>query len=206
MYTKAKIFNLALGVLLLQRQIANPDTDTSNECKVLNTHWPTAFRKTIEDLDLDSMSSQKVLELITADPTDYPEWKYVYKYPSKCAFFRRIKSCVTTDNRSTKIPKLVRLYNGEKAIFTNEQNAIAEYIPDDIDLTQLSANVGLCIAHYLALLSSPLVTGKGADKLRKEIEARYVALKGDAQEQDRNENFNYEDDVTQSEFVESRYS
>lgn len=204
MYTKAKIYNLALSALLLQRQIADPDTDQSNEAKVLNTHWDTAFRSTLEDLDLDSTSFQKALELIEQDNEDYPEWKYIYKYPTTSAFFRRIKSTAKVDNRTTHVPKVVRQFSNKKAIFTNEEDAIAEFISYDIRLDQLSATIGLCIAYRLASLSAPLITGKGSDRLRKDIEMRYVGYKGQAQEQDQRENFNYEDDSTTSEFVEAR--
>lgn len=204
MYTKAKIYNIALGALLLQRQVSNPDQDQSNECKVLNTHWDTAFRSTLEDLDLDSLSTQETLELLAEDPEDFPEWKYVYKYPTNCAFFRRIKSTVHTDDRSTHIAKKVGLYNGQKAIFTNEYEAVAEIIPHDLNLSTLSANVGLCVAYKLALLSAPLIVGKGAKALREDIQGRYVMAKGEAQEQDRRENFNYVDEEVESEFVRAR--
>lgn len=204
MYTKPKIYNLALGALLLQRQISDPDNDQSNECKVLNTHWDTAFRSTLEDLDLDSLSSQETLELLETDPADYPEWKYIYKYPTNCAFFRRIKTTSHIDDRSTHIPKKVGVFEGVKAIFTNEYAAIAEIIPHDLNLSLLSANAGLCVAYKLALLSAPLIVGKGAKPLREDIQEKYIIAKAEAQEQDRRENFNYLDPEVESEFVRSR--
>ncbi len=54
------------------------------------------------------------------------------------------------------------------------------------------------------MLSAPLVTGKGSQKLMEAIAARYVVIKADAQEQDRNENFNFQDDDVSSEFVQAR--
>lgn len=204
MYTKAKIFNLALSQLLLQRQIADPDTDFSNENKVLNTNYDSAFRSTLEDLDLDSTSTQVTLELIEEDPEDFPNWKYVYKYPSVCAFFRRIKSTAEMDNRSTHIPKRIGMFGAQKAVFTNELDAVAEIIAHDVPLGMLSATVGLAIAQRLAALSAPLIVGKGAEKLRDAIEKRYLILKAEAQEQDRRENFNFTDPEVESEFVEAR--
>lgn len=202
MYTKAKIFNLALGALLLSRQIENTDTDTSKECKVLNTHWDTAFRATLEDLDLDSTATQADLELIEEDPNDL--WNYSYKYPSKCVFFRRIQTTVLTDTRATRVPLRISVKDGIKVIFTNAEEAVGEYIPHDIPLSSLSANVGLCIAYKLAILSAPLVTGKGAAKLREEIQKNYTIAKMEAQEQDQRENMNFLDDDTESEFVAAR--
>lgn len=209
MYTKAKIFNLALGALLLQRQVANADTDQSNEAKVLNQHWDVAFRSTLEDLDLDSCSQPSPLELmvtfdLNASPT--PQWLYAYKYPSNCAFFRRINSTARVDCRTTHIPKRVGLYNGSKVIFTDEINAVAEIIPTDLSLTVLSATAGLCIAYRLALLAAPLATGKGAAKLVEQIGKNYVVTKAEAQAQDERENFVFEDESVTSEFVNARLS
>ncbi len=206
MYTKAKIYNLALGALLLQRVITDTVTDQSNECKVLNTHYDTALRSTLEDMDLDSTSSQRALELLATDDEDYPEWTYIYAYPSACAFLRRIKSVAVMDNRTTHIPKRVGMYGTRKAIFTNEALAVVEMIQHDLPISSLTATAGLVVAYRLALLSAPLIVGKGADRVRKQIQENYILAKAEAQEQDRRENFNYTDPEVESEFVEERLS
>ena len=202
MYSKAKIFNLALGFLLLQRQIVNPDTDQSNEAKVLLSHWDTALWSTLEDMDLDSTSTQATLTLVEQDPTDL--WTYAYKYPAKCVFLRRIQSAMEVDNRSTHIPKRIAIHDGEKVIFTNQAEPIAEYISSDLPLSALSPNAAMAIAAKLADLSASLITGKGARELRKDIMEKYVFYKAKAQEQDQRENFVYSDPVVDSEFVEAR--
>lgn len=202
MYSKAKIYNLALGALLLSRQIIDVDTDKSNEAKVLNTHYDIAFRSTLEDLDLDSTSTQATLELIETDPNAL--WGYSYKYPADCAFFRRLQSSSVTDNRSSHIDKRISTKDGRKVIFTNEIDAIAEYISYDVPLSSLSATVGLAIAYRLAILSAPLIVGKGAEKLRAELQNKYVMTKAEAQEQDRRENFVFTDEDIESEFVNAR--
>lgn len=208
MYSKATIMNLALGALLLQRQITNPDTEQSNEGKILNTWWDIAYRTTLEDLDLDSTSSQMQLSLVAKfDPNAVPrisQWCFAYKYPSNCAFFRRIQSCQIIDNKESHIPKRIGIYNGQKVIFTDHCNAIAEFVPYDLPIGTLSANVGLAIAFRLAMLSAALVTGKGAKGLIGDIEKKYVMAKAEAQAQDERENFSFSTDATISEFVQER--
>ncbi len=211
MYTKAKIFNLALGALLLQRQITNADTDKTNEAKVLLNWYDIALRSSLEDMDLDSTSSSEILALVEefdpleVDPIEFP-WRYAYKYPSNCAFFRRIRSAAVVDNRTTHIPKRVAIHSGQKVIFTNEENALVEFIPFDVPLQSLSANAGLAIAYKLALLSAPLITGKGAKSLMANIEKQYIIAKAAAQAQDERENFSFVDEAVTSEFVEARLS
>lgn len=208
MYTKVKIFNLALGALLLSRQITDADNDTSNEARVLRTHYEVALNKALEDMDLDGASTQVTLALLDTEPDDFLNWRFVYSYPTNCALLRRIKTDAIMDNRDTHEPKLVRLYGSppEKAIFCNLEDAVAEIIPNDLPLTALSANAGMAIAYMLAWMSVPLIVGKGADRVKKELWEKYMVFRAQAQAQDRNENFNYIDERVESEFVSDRMS
>jgi hypothetical protein len=202
--TKAKIFNLALGALLLQRQIVDTDTDKSNENQVLNTYWDLAFSSTLEDLDLDSTSSPITLELITADPNE--QWDYAYKYPSDCIKLRRIQSDYVVDNRDSAILKRIGMLGNQKAIFTTQESAVAEYLSDNIRVSSLSPSAALAIGYKLAWLAAPLIVGKGAKALRETNQQFYVFFKTEAQEHDRNENFNFREESLDSEFVSSRLS
>lgn len=205
--SKTKIYNLTLSALLLAKEVSEVDTDTSNEVRILNTHWDLAYESTLQDLDLDSLSQPITLELIanlTSD-TNY-NWDYVYKYPSKCVFLRRLKSSVITDTRDTHISKRTAIYNGVNVVFTNEVDAVAECITNDIPITALSPMAALAVAYSLASMSAPLIVGKGAQRLRKDLQDAYSVFKAEAQEQDSLENFNYETDDQRSEFVAARLS
>lgn len=204
MYTKAKIYNLALGALLLSRRVIDPETETSNEVKTLNLHWETALYSTLQELDLDSTSEDVSLELL--DILSSGPWRYVYKYPSNCIFFRRIDSGQLTDNRNTHIDKEVKVYNGKKSIFTNQVNAVGKIISKNLSLDILNPKAGLAIAYNLAILSSSLITGKGAKTLKKDIMDWYSMAIVEAQKVDHRENFRYEPEWQRSEFVEVRLS
>lgn len=204
--TKAKIYNLTLSALMLSEEVEDTDTTKTNEVRVLNTHWDIAFQTTLQDLDLDALSQPVTLELLTTLNRDESPWQYVYKYPNKCVFLRRLDSGFTTDNQYSHIPKRTGIYEGEKAIFTNKYEAIAECITNDIPLSALSPMAAMAVAYKLAYLSAPLITGKGAKALRESIQASYLIFKTEAQETDRIENFNYEDPALRSEFVSERIS
>lgn len=127
MYTKTKIFNLALSALLLTKQVADADSDTSTECRTLNLHWDTALFTTLQDLNLDGTSSQMNLELEATDPNTL--WKYAYKYPTKCAYFRRIQSGFRKDTRSTQIPMRTGMIGSSKVIFvTNHRQSASSFL------------------------------------------------------------------------------
>lgn len=212
--TKAIIYNQTCAALKLNRRFVDPDTDPdSNEKVCLDNHYATALAMALADLDLESTAEQETLALLSDEDhlVDYPEWAYVYEYPANCAKFRRIKSSVVKDVRSTRIPLMIRNYNdgvatNEKAIFTTEPDAIGEFIKTSLELGNLSYAAGLAISYKLAWLCAPLLVGKGAQRLQNEIEAKYVGVKMEAQNLDAQENFNYESDQTQSEFVEDRTS
>jgi len=209
MFTKAQIYNLALGALLLQRRITDTETDTSNECRVLNTHWDAAFALSLQDMDLDSTSTQVTLELLedmseSVDATK--QWNYGYQYPTDCMFLRRIQSGAVTDNRYTHIAKRVQIYMGERMIMTNQVEAVAEYISNEISVEHLSAPAGMAVAYKLASMAAPLATGKGAAKLISSIEQKYILSKAEAQSLDQRENVVFHDPATESEFVAERTS
>lgn len=203
-YTKVQIFNLALSALLLTKRIASVDTDTSVENQQLNIHYQTALESALQDMDLDSTSSQKNLELIETDPNVI--WGYSYKYPSDCVLLRRIQSGVEKDNKKTQIKKRVAIDGGKKVVYTNEADAIVEYLSNTVPLSTLSAQAGLAVAYKLAILAAPLIAGKGALALRKDIQSNYLMAKAEAQEVDRLENNNFDDDDIISEFVAERTS
>lgn len=205
MYSKTKIYNVALSELKLAKQIDDADTDQSREGRVLNLFWDIALNNTLQDLDLDHTAENVQLQLITT-LTDDGFWRYVYRYPTNCAFFRRIVSMARIDNSKTHVAKKVALYQGEKAIFTNEYQAYASIIPNDLNLGVLNAMGGLAIAQNLAILSAPLITGKGAKTLQDAIEGRYRISINKSQEADRLENFNYDQPYETSEWVNERMS
>lgn len=205
-YTKAEIYNLALGSLLLTRQTTDPDTDKSNEIKTLNIFYQKALDRALADMDLDATSKTATLALVTSNPDD--NWDYSYTYPSDCVRFRRVvpgSGCYTKDTRRTRIPlQQVTKSDGERVIYTDEANAKGEYITNEVDLSTLPVMAGLAIAEILAHMAAPLVVGKGSKTLRDQIWKQYIIYKGEAQEVDRDENFNFEDPQVESDWVAAR--
>lgn len=202
--TKNKIFSFALSHLLLSRQVINSESDQSTELDVLRSFFDDSLALTLQDLDLDSLSEPIALELL--DTLNNDPWSFVYEYPNRCAFLRRLDSGARVDTSSTHISKRVAIYQGKKAIFTNEANAKAECIPMDISLDLLGPSALLAVSYQLAHFSAPLIVGKGAKKLRESLLGQYGLMKANAQRIDSLENFNYDPAYIRSEFVNARLS
>lgn len=203
-YSKTQIYNLALSALKLSRRISDAETETnSNEVKTLNELWSTAFVGTLQELNIDSISETVKLELIETLDDDGP-WTYVYKYPSRCAFLKRITTNYRVDNSCTHENKKIAQRNGEKVIYCNREQASADIIPKDINLDDIHPSIALAIAHNLAYLSAPLITGKGAARLQREIFQQYQFSLGRAIDLDAMENENRDQPWQRSEFVAAR--
>lgn len=204
MYTKAKIFNLALSALLLTKRISDVENDPSSENNTLKVNWEAAFNVALTEMDLDGTSAQKQLELIETEPNDL--WLFAYKYPTNAAMIRRLQNGVLMDKLSNQIQRRVMIHDGKKVIVTNQECAIVEYVPNDFDLKWLSPPAGVAIAYKLAIMSAPLIAGKGAATLIAKIQEDYKSARYTAQMHDRIENQNFVDPSDQSEFVEARIS
>ena len=205
-FSKVKAFQHAASALLLNEQISDTETSKTNLVRALNQAWDDALTITLQEMDLDSLSEPIKLELLaTLDEAEY-QYRFAYKYPSRCAFMRRIRSCSRQDNSYTAIDKRVQLYNGVKAIYTDQEQAVIECIPLDVSLDALSPSAGLAVSYQLAYLSCSLVTGKGARTLREEIFNKYLIAKEAARELDARENHIFEAPQQRSEIVAARMS
>lgn len=98
------------------------------------------------------------------------------------------------------------MVGSQKAILTNEDAAIAEYISSDVTIPSLSPLAIQAIALRLAMMSKSLITGKGANDLVTTLEKSYSLVSTQAQEQDRLENENFESPAHVSEYVAERLS
>lgn len=204
MYDKTKIFNLALSALYLQKRLSNADTDNSTEALTLNNLWETAFFSALQEMDLDSTSSTKELELVTLDPNKF--WKYAYKYPTDCKFLRRIVSCYVTDDEYTNIDRKIEIMDGQKVILTNQQEAMIEYISSNVPMASLSAEAALFISYKLAKLATPLIVGKNSQEVMKTLERNYQMALLDAQEKDALETTIYQPEWMKSGLAKARLS
>lgn len=208
MFNKTQIFNLALSSLFLTKRISDAETDNSAENIQLSSVWDISLNSALQEMDLDSTSMTKVLELVLENPDNF--WAYAYKYPNDCAFLRRIVSCEVIDDNETTIDRKTQMidYNGDiiKCIMTNQSQASVEYISNKIPLSSLSAEAATFIALKLALNAAPLITGKNSDQVIKQLSARYTMALMSAKSKDLQETSIYQHESMVSEFVKARMS
>jgi len=177
MFNKTKIFNLALQELFINKRISNADTDTSTEAHTLRTQWEFTYPQALAELDLDSMSQTKQLELVEENPNT--KWRYAYKYPNDVALMRRIDNCHVNDDIDTVVKHRVELYkfNGDtvKVIMTNKTDSVIEYISIDTPVDMITAEAAKYIAIRLAIECVSLIVGEKSSQMEQRIGNKIVA-------------------------------
>lgn len=201
MVDKVVIFNIALNALLIDYQTTDVDNDKHKAVRSLRTMYPLALSKTLSDLDLNKAATKLKLEQLELT---HPHWQYVYKYPSNCAKLRRLVSPFPVDNFGSRIPFGTETISGIDVIVTNEPDAYAEIQSTTTNLSVLNPSAAIAIGYQMAYLASALIAGKSSRQLKQSILQEYTLHKGEAMEDDQNENVDYTTDEFKSEFVQAR--
>lgn len=208
MYSKTKIFNLALQALFINKRVSNADTDSSTEAHSLRTQWDFIYPQALADLDLDSTSMTKTLELVVERPNT--KWQFAYQYPSDAALIRRINNCHVLDDESTKIHHRVELYdyNGSiiKVIMTNKVDSEIEYISKNIPVDTLTPEAAQFIAIKLAIACISLIVGEKSTQVEKRLNEKIVEAHIAARRKDGIETQIHEPSWKMSSLVKARMS
>lgn len=163
MASKVGIVNLALGHLAVGKEIANLETEKSEEARAGRRFYDVALKVVLRDFPWPFATRITALALVEEEPNT--EWGYSYRYPSDCLYFRRILSGLRNDSRQSRAPYRVARDASGLLIFTDQQDAEAEYTilanapqfyPPDFELA---------LSYYLASLMAPHVTGGDHFKL-----------------------------------------
>lgn len=200
MPTPAEICNLALSHVGVGKEIANLDTEKSEEAKACRRFFKTARRATLRDFEWPAATKFVTLGLVTANPTS--EWQYSYQVPSDCLHFRRILSGRRNDTRQSRVPyRLVYGLAGQE-VYTDRTSAQAEYTVDVEDSTRFPDDLAIALSYRLAVYIAPRLTGGDPFKLGDKAMQMYMAEVSRAKATAVNEEQEEED--PDSEFVRGR--
>lgn len=200
MGSKTQVANLAISHLGIGKEIANIDTEQSEEASACRRYYELAKEQTLSDIHWNFATRFATLGLIAANPTD--EWGYSYRYPSDCLEIRRILSGLRNDTQRTRIPFKLLSDSAGKVIYTDEANAKIEYTVnlDDVDL--FTPEFEMALSFRLAYYIAPRLTAGDPFKLKQDMLALYDIELGMAKKKNMNEETM--DQTPDSEFIRVR--
>lgn len=157
MASKVEIVNIALSHLAVGKEIANLETENSQEARTARRLYETAKDATLRDFPWPFAMKTTVLALVEEEPNT--EWGYSYRYPSDCLNVRRILSGLRNDTRQSRAPYRIGQDDSGLLIFTDQQDAELEYTMRADNPLLYPPDFVMAFSYYLAHLMAPQVTG-----------------------------------------------
>jgi hypothetical protein len=134
MASKVEISNMALGRIGVTSQIANIDTEKSNEAKACRTFFDAAAAFVLRDFDWNFARRYAPLALIAGDLPVHMQsvWTYRYALPADCLAVRKLVVPTTRlPRKSERIPyEIMNDYingNDQLVLYTDQIGAVARY-------------------------------------------------------------------------------
>lgn len=147
MASKIGIWNMALGRIGVSQTVAD-ESEPSAQALQCRTYYDQAVKFCLESFPWPFATRYRVLGLVEETPVF--DWGFAYRYPTDCAFVRRI---VTILGRNDPNPPPFRVGSDEDGalIYTNEADAQIEY-------TALLTDEGRFPAKFIEALSWKLAS------------------------------------------------
>jgi hypothetical protein len=185
MASKTEIANLAISHLGKGKEIANIETEKSEEAAACRRFYETAKEATLSDHDWSFASKRATLNLIASNPND--EWDYSYRYPVDCLSVRRIIGAMRFDTEASEVKYKIEKDDTGLLIFSDQANAVIEYTENISDPQFFSAEFTLALSFRLASYIAPRLTGGDPFNAKQEMLAQYILELGNAKKKTMNE-------------------
>lgn len=172
MASKTDIANLALSHLGHGQDVSDLDLDTSAEARACRAFYDLCLEATLSDFSWPFATKITDLALIGEDPND--EWGYSYRYPLDCLRIRRLLSGINPDTRQSRVPFQLIADDSSGLIYTDEENAQAEYTVLVTNVTFMPSDFKLALSYRLAHYIAPRVSAGDPFKVGQMALSKYV--------------------------------
>lgn len=197
--TSTEVANMALSHLGVSQEIANIDTDSSQEARTARRFFNVALENVLRDYDWPRAQRFLDLALVEEDPTT--EWAYSYRYPSDCLELRRILSGIRNDNQDSRAPYKLGNDADGTLIYTDIEDATAQYTAN-VPIGVWPSDMATSLSFRLAVYMAPRLTGGDPFKLGEKAMQMYQIEAARAYANAKNEEQN--ERAPESEFVRYR--
>jgi hypothetical protein len=158
--SEAEICNLALSHIGVAKEIGNLETDAGAEASACRRFYAITRNQVLRDFAWPFTTKYAALGLVAENPSEIDqEWRFVYRYPSDCIKIRRIVSGIRPEPRQARIPFQIARDSVGQIIYTNRENAEAEYTILESDVSRYPDDFVQALSLRLAAYISPRLTG-----------------------------------------------
>lgn len=171
MASKVGICNLALSHLGIGKDIANFDTEKSQEAAACRTFYDQALQQTLRDFEWPFATRFADLVLVEEDPTE--EWAFSYRYPAGCLLFRKILSGTRNDTTDTKVAYRLASDVAGQLIFADKEEAQCEFTANITDPSLYPSDFIQSLSLRLALYIAPRITSGDPMAIQNKIALLY---------------------------------
>lgn len=171
MNSHVEIANMSLSHLGQSVEIAS-FTEKTPAAKALNRVYETARKKCLRDYLWPFATQYATLSLVETDPNS--EWRFAYRYPSDCYFFRRILSGNRNASLDAQVPYRIARDNTGWLIFTDMEDAECEYTINANDPAKYPEDFALALSWLVAFFAAPRITRGDPFKIKADCWAMYM--------------------------------
>jgi hypothetical protein len=170
-YSKTQIANQAISHIGIGKEIANVDTENSQEATACRRFFDIAREATLRDAPWPFAAKRATLALVEEDPND--EWGFKYRYPTDCLFFKRILSGDRNDTPDSRVAYKIEYEADGQVIYCDEEDAECEYTVDVSDTSRFPSDFVIALSLRLALYIAPRLTAGDPYGLRSQAAQMY---------------------------------
>lgn len=198
--SNTEIANIAISHLGVGKEIADLDTENSQEANACRRYYDTALDYTLREWPWPFATKFATLSLVEENPND--EWSFSYRYPGDALMIKRVLSGVRNDNRQTRVAYKIASDDDGTLIYCDLEDAEIEYTSRSIAIQFYPNDFVMAFAWRLAFYIAPRITGGDPFKLRQTCLQMYDFEVTRAKANSANEE--QPDEEPESEFVRSR--
>jgi hypothetical protein len=167
MASEVEIVNLALSHLGISKEIADLDTEKSDEARAGRRFYDICRDSTLRDFPWPFATKFLALGLISDELEDSveDEWDFSYRYPTDCAKIIRIRSGMADDTRQSRVTYKIAQDATGRLIYTNEEDASLEYTRLEDNPERFTSDFVMALSFRIASMMAPRLTAGDPYKL-----------------------------------------
>lgn len=178
------IANFAIANLGSGKQIADLDSERSQEAQACRQYYSQALQTTLRSMDWGFNRLVLSLSLVQDfTPRTYPnDYNYSYQYPSQALVVRKLISAFRVDDLDTAVPWEKRFGQNGPLIFTDLKNAAAQIgvLVNAVEL--MPPDFVLAFSMLLASLIAPRISAGDPLNLGAKCYQKYQIMMAQAQQ------------------------